>query len=103
MYHVITLPSAEQDFLRIFNYISDELFNIEAAMSLLDEFEKAKVKLSTHPTSYTIHETVGRFDFRKKIINNYLIFFNINEETKTVYISLVAHELQDYDILLAQI
>ena len=99
MFNVEVLTSAERDLHKIVDYISNELYNPDAALNLIDEFETAILKLADFPEMYSVHETdVTDVIFRKIAIKNYVVFYTLQDNI--VYIAFVFHQLQDFDIVL---
>jgi len=96
MYEVHVLPSADDHLLKIANYISNELYNPTAALSLIDHFERSIVELKDFPNRYPVHESdVVKTEFRKLTLGNYLIFYTV--DGKYVYVAFILHEKQDFD------
>jgi len=98
-YHVDFLVSAEKDMLKIATYISNELYNYDSAMRLIDRLEEAKNSLKTLPYRHPIYESdTVKTEFRKMIVDNYIMFYIIKD--KNVYIAFVIHHKQDFDAIL---
>ena len=88
MYKVIVAEPAEDDLKKAVLYIANELRNKTAAENLIDEAQRVFSSLSDMPERYpavsdSILATQG---IRMVQINNYLAFYVVREETKTVSI-----------------
>ena len=78
---------AQHDLNEIFDYVSNELCNTSAALSLIDEFEKAFDRICVFPESCALvdNEYVKDSTLRKLIIKNYIAFYRIkNDEIQVV-------------------
>jgi len=80
-YEVDFLVGAEKDMLKIADYISNELYNPDSAMRLIDKFEKAKNSLMTLPERHPVHESnTVKTTFRKMLVANYVIFYILESQ-----------------------
>ncbi|MCK5763314.1 MAG: type II toxin-antitoxin system RelE/ParE family toxin, partial [Clostridiales bacterium] len=63
------------------------------AVSLMDKFEHDIMRLSTFPFSggKVRDELLNQKNYRKLIVNNYIIFYIVNEIDKTVIIMRVLY------------
>ena len=87
-YHLHITKKAEGDLNAAADYIEFTLLNPQAADDLLD---KADQELSSLTETPQIHRLVDdpflyALGIRFILVNNYIAFFLINEEEKTVYI-----------------
>ena len=92
-YEVKLTPIAYEDLDKIYDYISRELHNNDAAVSLMDKFEHDIMRLSIFPFSggKVRDELLNQKNYRKLIVNNYIIFYIVNEIDKTVIIMRVLY------------
>ncbi len=97
-YSVRLLPIAEDDLDEIVDYISVE--NPRAAEKLLNHMVKNLEYLTTHPyLGKTPNEVdVARMGYRFLVIENYLLFYTIEENT--VLVHRVLHGARNYLDLL---
>lgn len=97
-YRVIYLPIAEKDITEILEYIQTD--NPAAAINLLDQFDKAVTKLAYFPFMGQGPKDIGlqKMNYRVLVINNYLIFYVVNEDT--VEIRIILHGKRKYSFLL---
>lgn len=97
--HQIRLLSiAEEDFTEIIMYIAAD--NPSAADAIADKIEKNLEVLSENPSLGRIprEEELRNLGYRYLIIQNYLIFYTIEE--RTIYIHRILHGARNYKTLL---
>ena len=97
----ITKP-AELDISAAVSYIANDLQNPIAANNLLDEIELAITSLENMPNRQTLvkNENLASLGFRILQVKNYLIFYIIREETKSVTIERFLHCRRDWNSIL---
>lgn len=102
MYNVGYLPLALQDMVEIVEYISRELCNPEAANNLADLFMKEIDSLSMFPYTHERYDSPYplRHEYRKLVVNNYLVFYWVDEPKKQVTVSRVLFGRRDYTSVL---
>lgn len=102
IYKVIVTKSALEDIRSAVRYISDTLMNKEAANNLLDELDGKIGLLSEQPYINPLvrDSFLASNGFRIQSVNNYLAFYNIHEETKTVSVIRFQHSRRDWISLL---
>jgi addiction module RelE/StbE family toxin len=102
MYQLDFLPAAMEDMTEIAKYISHVLSNPSAANSLADEMIKSAERLTEFPYINAVHRTVMplKREYRKLLVQNYLMFYWIDEKEKTVTIARVIYSRRDYDKFL---
>lgn len=81
----------------IVQYISVELFAQEAAEKLLDKMREAIAKLSVMPERYALieEEPWKQEGIRKVIVNNFLIYYWVDEENLKVQVVAVIYNRRD--------
>lgn len=81
----------------IVQYISVELFAPEAAEKLLDKMREAIAKLSVMPERYALieEEPWKQEGIRKVIVNNFLIYYWVDEENLKVQVVAVIYNRRD--------
>ena len=97
MYKLEYLPVARKDMLEIVRYISRELQNPDAADRLAVELIDA-VEGVLHPASQPIRPL--KHEYRKILVQNYLMFYWVDEEKKLVTVARVVYAKRDYGRLL---
>ncbi len=99
MYNLEFLPIAKNDMLEIVKYIADELKNTVAAQNLAEEFIISAERLCEFPYANNVYMPIKPLDFeyRRIIVKNYLMFYTVNEEAKTVTIMRVLYARRDME------
>lgn len=102
MYKVQFLPLAQNDLVETVRYIANDLYNKQAANKLADEIIKATDTLADFPYAYPAYMPIRpvKNEYRKIRVQNYLIFYTVNEKMKTVTVSRVVYAKRDYDKLV---
>ncbi len=102
MYQVEYLPSARQDMVEIIRYISHELCSPAAAEKLSLEFIEAADRLQLFPYANTAYIPIKplKHEYRKLPVQNYLMFYWVDEERKRVTIARVIYARRNYEKLL---
>lgn len=102
MYELEYLPIARMDMLQIVQYISRELKNPEAAEHLATEMIHAAESVLIFPYSTPVYQPIRTLkrEYRKIVVQNYLMFYWIDEEKKVVTIARVIYAKRDYGRLL---
>lgn len=97
-YKLIVTAHAEADIDEHIGYIVEELHNPKAASDLLDAVEKHYDQLEENPYVYAVcQQTLLKVrEYRKVIINGYIMIFRIDDERKTVIIERFFSRLEDY-------
>lgn len=102
MYKLEYLPIAKKDMVEIVQYISKELQNPEAATRLAMNLTEAAESLLTFPYSTPVYQPIRsvKHEYRKILVQNYLIFYWIDEEKQLVTIVRVIYAKRNYNRLL---
>ena len=97
-YQVRFLSIAEEDFSELVSFIAAE--NPTAANAVADNIEKNLVLLSHNPKLGRIprDEEIKNLGYRYLVVQNYLIFYTIEE--KTILIHRILHGARNYKALL---
>ena len=101
-YKILVSESYHRDLRAIISYIANDIDAPFAAHDFLDNIEKIVSSLSHMPYSYNLVDDpyLQHKEFRKCIITNYIIFYKVHEESKTVMIHRMLHTRQNWiDIL----
>jgi len=95
-------PAASKDLDKIFAYIANYLFVPNAAHSLMEKIEKSILRLCDHPLSGSLCEdvTLRAKDYRKLVVDNYIVFHLVDEMNQQVVIARVFYGAMDYERLL---
>lgn len=101
-YKILVSESYHRDLKDIIHYISHCLDAPFTASDLLDEIESTVSNLSTMLQRYRLVDDnyLRGKEFRKCLVKNYIIFYKIHEESKTVMVHRILHIRQNWiDIL----
>jgi len=102
LYHIDITEPAENDILDAANYIAEQLLNPSAALNLVDEAEKAIYSLSDMPQRHALvnDDTLAGLGIRFMPVKNYLVFYAVREEKKTVVIQRFLYGRRDWATIL---
>lgn len=97
-YKVIITPTAYKEISKIYDYITEELSAENAAKRLMEKVEKEVQRLKRAPQIYA---EIRKFDelkrnYRRIVINNYIILYTIDEDNSIVYISHMYYGRRNY-------
>ena len=97
-YQVRLLSIAEEDFTEIISYIAAD--NPTAADAIANKIEKNLELLSDNPNLGRIprEEEIKNLGYRYLIVQNYLIFYTIEE--RTIFVHRILHGARNYKTLL---
>ena len=86
------------EFEEIYNYISDKLKNVDASNRLREKVIYNVLLLENSPKMFTQIEKVDRVErqYRRMIINNYVILYTIDDPEKIVYIAHIYYGGRNY-------
>ena len=101
-YSIHITQSAINDLIEVSNYIEFTLFNPKAAADLLDEAQSAFQALETNPERHAIIDDpfLSAHGFRLLIIKNYLAFYLIDDNSKSVHIVRFLYSRQNWTEIL---
>ena len=96
MYKVVYLPTARRQLEDVVMYIAVDLYAPDSAMNFADEVDEAVQKLKEMPYRFPLYHTLYamKHEIRFFPVKNYNVYYVINEETKTVEIWRILHQLQ---------
>jgi len=102
LYHIDITQPAENDIKEAVKYIAEQLLNPSAAGKLLDDAEHAIFSLNDMPHRHAVvkDDDLARLGFRLMPVNNYLVFYIIREEKKTVVIQRFLYGRRDWANIL---
>lgn len=86
-YSVIISSRADKDIRAIYDYIAVSLISPENAEAQLSRFEERIDSLDHMPKRYPVYKN----DIRYMPVDNYLVFYAVEESTKTVSILRVMY------------
>ena len=102
MYTLEYLPVARQDMIEIVRYIGQELKNPMAAERLAAELIEAGNRLAAFPYAYPVYTPIRplRHELRKMPVQNYLLFYWVEEERKRITVARVIYAKRAYEQIL---
>lgn len=95
-------PKAEEDLDEIYGYIANNLFAPEAAENLMDKLENSILRLKAFPysCSLVLDEPLKKRGYRKLIVDNYIVFYLVNEQEHQVIIMRILYGASNYKNIL---
>ena len=98
MYRIDITKPAENDIYEAVKYITEQLLNSYAAEKLVDDVENVIKSLSEMPQRHALvnDDVLARLGFRFVPVNNYLVFYIVREEKKTVVIQRFLYGRRDW-------
>ena len=93
---------ASEDLEQIYGYISGKLFAETAANNLLERIENGILRLRSFPYSCSslLDEPLKARGYRKLIVDNYIVFYLVDESEKQVVIMRILYGAQNHPDLL---
>lgn len=87
-YNLIISPSFENDISDTLNYISNKLYSPLSAQNLLNKAEKIISNINDNPFLYPKcrNEKLAQKGYHYAIVNNYLLFYSVDEDTEQINI-----------------
>ena len=102
-YRVELLPEAQSDLIKTLDYIATELCAPLAALHLHEAIMAEFQTLKTFPLSGT--EVKNNFPlhnaYRWVMVENYMIFYTVDENSEVVYIARILFSSSDYQLILS--
>lgn len=102
MYKLEYLPVARRDMIEIVRYISQELQNPTAADQLAMELIEAGDSIPKFPYVNPAFIPIRplKHEYRKLLVQNYFMFYWVDEVKKLVTVARVVYARRDYERLL---
>ncbi len=101
-FHLKFTAAAYDDSEQIYSYISKKLLAETAADNLLEKIESSIMRLKKFPYSGSLvsDEPLRKRGYRKLIIDNYIVFYLVNEMDKQAVIMRILYGAQNYQNIL---
>lgn len=98
LYTVNVTTSAKNDLNDVFLYIAVDLLSPETAEKIIIAIEEAVKSLSYMPHKHALvdDERLAAMGYRKLVIKNYITFFTIEEEAKTVNVKRILYARRNW-------
>lgn len=105
MYKIEYLKLAKEDMEGIIYYVRQHLRNKTAALNLANDFIKCSNNISEFPYGNTEYISTQplKNKYRGAKVKNFIIFYTINEENKTITIVRVRYQKRNIDKILKQL
>lgn len=97
-YDVVVTNPAQDDLEEILNYISVDLSAPKSAIEMLNKIKSIFENLSINPLMYPLCniDNLKAKNYRKAVINNYLMFYRVDDKNETIYIMRFIYGRRDY-------
>lgn len=97
-YKLFVQPIAFEDMESIGDYIALTLCSPKAALNLLAKFNEGIERLKSFPFSGDLLETQYplEYEYRRIIVENYIIFYTVDEQNQTVNVMRVLFGSSNY-------
>jgi plasmid stabilization system protein ParE len=97
-YRVDVSAPAKSDLHDIIRYISAQLATPVSTYHFMEIFEEALMSLSDLPQRYPLveDELLLQLGYRKMIVNNYVVFFSVDEANKVVNVKRILFGRRDW-------
>ena len=92
------LPKAKKDLKNLFRYISEELYNTESALFMINKFETKFNDICLFPKAHPIItlKRLNQNDLRKAIVDNFIVVYLYDERKELINIVRVIYSKRDY-------
>ena len=97
-YDIVVTNPAQDDLEEILNYISVDLSAPKSAIEMLNKIKSIFENLSINPLMYPLCniDSLKAKNYRKAVINNYLMFYRVDDKNETIYIMRFIYGRRDY-------
>ncbi len=101
-YKIVVEETAENDLIGILNYISDTLHEPNTAVRLYGSIKKEILSLNKMPNRYAVvnEEPYRSMGVRRIPIENYTVFYIVDEKQNTVHIFRILYNRREWKYLL---
>ena len=98
IYEIEFTEDARDEIREIYEYISKNLVNENAAKRLMRKMRKSVLYLAESTKIYVKIEKKDRMkrEFRRMVVDNFIVLYTIDEDKKTVYISHMYYGKRNY-------
>lgn len=101
-YSVVVQKPAQNDLYSVWEYIAVELREPATAAHVLNKLEQSIMSLSELPYRYAVlaDKLLKPKAIRRLPVENYLVFYIVQEDIKTVSVLRVLHSRRDWEAVL---
>lgn len=98
IYEIEFTEDARDEIREIYEYISKNLVNEVAAKRLMRKMRENVMDLAESPKIYAKIEKKDRMkrEFRRMVVDNFIVLYTIDENKKTIYISHMYYGRRNY-------
>jgi len=98
IYKIMFTETAEIELDGIYDYISRTLLSENSARKFMEKIEEKTLKLEIFPKSCSITDgyTINGVQYRKLIVDNYILLYHIDENKKQVNIIHIFYGRKNY-------
>ena len=98
LYEIEFTEDCRDEIREIYKYISENLVEKESAKKLMQKMKKSVMGLVEYPRLYSKIEKKNKRkrNFRKIVVDNYVILYTIDDNKKTIYISHMYYSGKNY-------
>ena len=98
IYKIEFTEDARDEIREIYEYISKNLVNEDAAKRLMRKMRKNVMDLAESPKIYAKIKKKDRMkrEFRRMVVDNFIVLYTIDENKKTIYISHMYYGRRNY-------
>lgn len=98
-YDIIVTETCQKEIKQIYDYISNNLYADKSAKRLMGKVEKSIKDLKHFPYIHSMIKSNYanvKENYRRIIVNNYVILYLIDEDKKSIYISHMFYSKSNY-------
>ena len=97
-YNIYVSDSFQKDLMQIVYYINHSFSAPFTAANFLEILENTLYDLTLMPHRYVLVSDpyLGKKGFRKCIIKKYILFFTIDEDSKSIHVHRILHSRQNW-------
>lgn len=101
-YKILRTDKADEQLRDIIFYIAEDSGSVDIALNYLDKLENAISNLSIFPNSGSVprYATLRRQGYKVLIVEQHLVFYKVNDTSKTVIIYAVVDGRREYKNLI---
>ena len=98
IYEIEFTEDARDEIREIYEYISKNLVNEDDAKRLMRKMRKNVMDLAESPKIYAKIKKKDRMkrEFRRMVVDNFIVLYTIDENKKTIYISHMYYGRRNY-------
>ena len=98
IYEIVFTEDSRIEIKEIYEYISNNLVNEKAAKRLMSKIREKVMNLAQAPKLYKKIEKTKKIkkEFRRIIVNNFIILYTLDDDKKIVYISHIYYKRKNY-------